>query len=74
MLGDGFFAFCISDALFFRWTFCTDVASAFVFSVSVSAVHGVVEHFVFWIDDAVIVAVVVYSYHGWPFCFSFALL
>ena len=58
MPGNGFFVLCVTGALFFCRAHCADVASAFVFSVSVSIGGGVMEYFVFGADAVVIVAVI----------------
>ena len=58
MSGDGFFILHVAGALFFSWAVCTDIASAFVFSVPVTIGGGIMEDFVFRADDVVIVAVI----------------
>ena len=65
MPGNGFLVLCVTGALFFCRARCADVASAFVFSVSVSIGGGVIsigggvmKYFVFGADDVVIVAVI----------------
>ena len=58
MSDDDFFILHVTGALFFSWAVCTDIASAFVFSVAVTIGGSIMEDFVFGANDIVIVTVI----------------
>ena len=55
MSGDDLFILHVAGALFSGRTVCTDISSAFVFSVPVTIGGSIMEDFVFGANDIVIV-------------------